>query len=106
MTHDDAAQQVLREFAAAVPEVAAGVVEVRAVGRRTGRWTKVAVTSRDPAVDAVAACVGVRGSRVNDIVAGLGGERVDIVRWSDEPDRLIANLLQPARTDTVVLDTP
>jgi N utilization substance protein A len=83
-------------FAEAVPEIAQGVVEIKAVARERGKRTKVAVYSSDSDVDAIAACVGVRGGRIRMIVDRTGGERFDIVRWTDSTEQLIASSLQPA----------
>jgi N utilization substance protein A len=103
MFADGAAEDVARLFARAVPEIAAGVIEIRAVARKPGYRIKVAVSSSDPKVDAVGACVGVRGSRIKNVIDELDGERIDIVRWNDAPEQLIANLLQPACVRQVVV---
>ncbi len=73
-----------------------GVIEVKALAREAGYRTKIAVTSIDTKVDAVGACVGVRGSRIKNIVDELGGEKIDIVRWNDSSQILITNALKPA----------
>jgi len=91
-------------FALEVPEMSERIIEVRALAREPGYRTKIAVTSVDSKVDAVGACVGVRGTRIKNIVAELGGERVDIVRWSDQPDILIANALNPAEVEAISLN--
>jgi len=83
-------------FELEVPEVYDGTVEVRAVAREPGSRTKVAVVSHDANVDAVGACVGMKGSRVRAVVEELSGEKIDIVRWSDDPVELCANALNPA----------
>jgi len=79
-----------------VPEVAEQIIEIKALAREAGYRTKVAVNSLDSKVDAVGACVGVRGSRIKNIVDELGGEKIDIVRWNDSSKLLIANSLKPA----------
>jgi len=87
-----------------VPEVGEGMVEIAAIAREPGYRTKIAVHSVDPRVDCVGACVGVQGSRIKGIVDELNGEKIDIVRWSDEMDTLIANTLRPALIDSIDLD--
>jgi len=87
---------IKRLFELEVPEVAERVIEIRALAREAGYRTKVAVTSIDTKVDAVGACVGVRGSRIKNIVEELGGEKIDIVRWNESSQILISNALKPA----------
>ena len=79
------------------------MIEIRAISREPGYRSKVAVISSDARVDCVGACVGVRGSRIKNIVEELGGERIDIVRWSDDLQVLVPNALQPAEVDEVIL---
>jgi N utilization substance protein A len=87
---------VKRLFELEVPEIASGVVEIKSVAREAGSRTKLAVWSADPAVDAVGACVGTRGGRVNAIVDELVGEKMDIVTWSENPAEFVAAALSPA----------
>jgi len=87
---------IRRMFELEVPEVQEKVIEVKALAREAGYRTKIAVTSIDTKVDAVGACVGVRGSRIKNIVDELGGEKIDIVRWNDSSQVLIQNALKPA----------
>jgi len=87
-----------------VPEVAEELVEVCAIAREPGFRTKIAVHSRDPRVDCVGACVGVQGSRIKSIVDEVNGEKIDIVRWSEQVDALIANTLKPAEIASIDLD--
>jgi transcription termination/antitermination protein NusA len=94
---------IRRLFEAEVPEVAERVIELKAMAREAGFRTKVAVTSIDSKVDAVGACVGVRGSRIRNIVDELGGEKIDIVRWNESSQILIANALKPAEVEEVSL---
>ncbi len=96
-------QLVQRLFEQEIPEIADGVIEVRAMAREPGYRSKVAVSSSDQRVDCVGACVGVRGNRIKNIVDELGGERIDIVRWSDDLQVLIPNALQPATVEEVIL---
>ncbi len=87
---------VKRLFELEVPEIFDGTVEIRSIAREAGNRTKMAVWSADPNVDPVGACVGPRGSRVNNIVQELGGEKVDIIKYSDDPSEYIAAALAPA----------
>jgi len=96
-------QLVQRLFEQEIPEIADGVIEIRAISREPGYRSKVAVISSDSRVDCVGACVGVRGNRIKNIVEELGGERIDIVRWSDDLQVLVPNALQPAEVDEVIL---
>jgi N utilization substance protein A len=86
-----------------VPEVAEKIIEIKALVREAGYRTKVAVNSLDSKVDAVGACVGIRGSRIKNIVDELGGEKIDIVRWNDSSKILIANSLKPAEVAEIAL---
>ncbi|WP_435016561.1 transcription termination factor NusA [Tundrisphaera sp. TA3] len=99
-THPDF---VRRLFELEIPEIADQVISIRALAREAGYRSKVAVTSIDAKVDAVGACVGVRGTRIKNIVDELGGERIDIVRWNESLQVLIPNALQPAEIDEVML---
>ncbi|MEY2821892.1 MAG: transcription termination/antitermination protein NusA [Verrucomicrobiota bacterium] len=87
-----------------VAEIADGTVEVRKLARDPGYRTKVAVHSKDPKVDPVGACVGARGARVRNIVKELGGEKIDIIRWHDEPLKLLEEAIRPARPRNVRVD--
>ncbi len=92
---------VKRRFEAEVTEVRDGTVEIRSISREAGARTKMAVSSNDPNVDPVGACVGVNGARVNAIVDELRGEKIDIINWSDDPAELIENALSPAKVVSV-----
>jgi N utilization substance protein A len=96
-------QLVQRLFEQEIPEIAEGVIEIRAMAREPGFRSKVAVSSYDQRVDCVGACVGVRGNRIKNIVDELAGERIDIVRWNDDLQVLIPNALQPAEVEDVIL---
>ena len=87
-----------------VPEVREGVVEIKAVAREPGHRSKVAVASNEPGVDPVGACVGTKGARVRQVVGELKGEKIDVVEWSDELQRFVANALAPAKVNRVVID--
>jgi transcription termination/antitermination protein NusA len=91
-------------FRLEVPEIQQGVVQIRAAAREVGARTKVAVVSRDDAIDPVGACVGLKGSRVQAVVNELGGERIDIVPWSSDPERFAKLALAPARVARVFSD--
>jgi N utilization substance protein A len=99
-THPDF---IRRLFEQEVPEIAEGIIEIRALAREAGYRTKVAVASLDEKVDPVGACVGVRGSRIKNIVDELGGEKIDIVRWSDSSQVFITNALMPAKVSEIAL---
>lgn len=96
-------QLVQRLFEQEIPEIADGVIEIRAISREPGHRSKVAVSSSDQRVDCVGACVGVRGNRIKNITSELAGERIDIVRWTDDPETLIPSSLQPAEVEQVLL---
>jgi N utilization substance protein A len=98
------AQFVKKLFEIEVPEIAEGIVEVRSISREAGERTKLAVWSKDEKVDAVGACVGMRGSRVKDIVRELQGERVDIIRWSDDIREYVKAALSPAEISELKID--
>ena len=91
-------------FKLEVPEIQQGIVEVRVAAREVGGRTKIAVISRDDGIDPVGACVGLKGSRVQAVVNELGGERIDIVPWSPDPERFAKLALAPARVTRVFAD--
>ena len=93
-THPDFLRRL---FESEVPEIAEGIVEIKAVAREAGARSKISVYSTDPRVDAVGSCVGLKGSRVQSIVRELGGERIDIVPWSQDPTVFVSRALSPAR---------
>jgi N utilization substance protein A len=99
-THPDF---VRRLFENEIPEIADRTIEIKALAREAGYRSKIAVSSIDLKVDCVGACVGVRGSRIKNIVDELGGERIDIVRWNDSLQVMIPNALQPAQIEEVFL---
>lgn len=99
-THSDF---IRRLFEQEVPEVTEKTIEIKALAREAGYRTKVAVSSIDSKVDAVGACVGVRGSRIKNIVEELGGEKIDIVRWNESSQVLIGNALRPADVREIAL---
>jgi N utilization substance protein A len=99
-THPDF---IRRLFELEVPEISEKIIEIRALAREAGYRTKVAVISFDEKVDPVGACVGVRGSRIKNIVEELGGEKIDIVRWNESSQVLVANALMPAKVSEIAL---
>jgi transcription termination/antitermination protein NusA len=101
MSNDTGA--LLRLFQEEVPEIAAGTIEIKAIARKPGYRCKLALHSRDPRVDCIGKCVGIRGFRIKNIVDALDGERIDLLRWQDSPEELIANALQPAKIERVIL---
>ena len=94
---------IRRLFEVEVPEVSERIIEIKAMAREPGHRTKIAVSSIDSKVDAVGACVGVRGSRIKNIVDELGGEKIDIVRWNESSQILIQNALKPAEVVEISL---
>ena len=95
---------VKRLFEEVVTEVREGIVEIKSIAREAGSRTKMAVWSNDPDVDAVGACVGINGSRVNEVVNELRGEKIDIITWDENPALLIENALSPAKVISVMAD--
>lgn len=94
---------VQRLFEQEIPEIAEGVISIMAISREPGHRSKVAVNSVDTKVDCVGACVGIRGNRIKSIIDELAGERIDIVRYDEDPQVLIRNSLMPAEVDEVIL---
>lgn len=94
---------VQRLFESEIPEIADGVITINAISREPGYRSKVAVSSIDSKVDCVGACVGVRGNRIKMVIDELAGERIDIVRFDEDPMNMIPNALQPAEVDEVIL---
>jgi N utilization substance protein A len=96
-------EMVRRLFEIEIPEVQERIIEVRSLAREAGYRSKVAVSCYDNKIDCVGACVGVRGSRIKNVVEELAGERIDIVRWNDSLQVLVPNALQPAEVEEVIL---
>jgi len=97
-------QFMAKLFSQEVPEIYDGIIEIRAVARDPGSRAKIAVISNDSSIDPVGACVGMRGSRVQAVVAELQGEKIDIIPWSGDPATFVVNALAPAEVAKVVLD--
>ncbi|WP_306049601.1 transcription termination factor NusA [Oceaniradius stylonematis] len=97
-------QFMAKLFQMEVPEIYDGIIEIKSVARDPGSRAKIAVISRDSAIDPVGACVGMRGSRVQAVVGELQGEKIDIIPWQPDPASFIVNALQPAEVAKVVLD--
>ena len=102
-THPDFLRRL---FESEVPEIAESIVEIKAVAREAGARSKISVYSTDPRVDAVGSCVGLKGSRVQSIVRELGGERIDIVPWSQDPTVFVSRALSPAKVMDVRVHEP
>ena len=96
---------VKRLFETEVPEIADGTIEIKAVSRQAGSRTKLAVYSADPEIDAIGACIGQRGVRVNKIVEELAGEKIDIVKYSEDPVAFISEALSPAKVLSVEIES-
>ncbi|MDC4233018.1 transcription termination factor NusA [Actinomyces sp. B33] len=94
---------VMGLFEREVPEIQQGLVKVKAIAREAGHRTKIAVVATRDGINAKGACIGPMGSRVRGVMTELGGEKIDIVDWSDEPGRFVANALSPARVTRVVV---
>jgi N utilization substance protein A len=99
-----APELVRRLFEMEVPEIAENIIAIRSIAREAGYRSKIAVESSDPKIDCVGACVGVRGSRIKSIVEELNGEKIDIVRWSNDPEQLVQESLKPAKVGQIFLD--
>jgi len=95
---------VAKLFELEVPEIATGVVEVRSLAREAGSRSKIAVVSHEEGVDPVGSCVGQKGVRVSTVIGELGGEKIDIIEWDEDPSRFIANALSPARVINVEIN--
>ena len=95
---------IIKLFELEVPEIVENLVVVRAIARNPGYRTKIAIESMDPRIDCVGACVGVRGSRIRNVVSELNGEKVDIIQWDDQPANLIVNALKPAEISSLEMD--
>ncbi|UXU54144.1 transcription termination factor NusA [Staphylococcus agnetis] len=93
-----------RLFEQEVPEIFEGTVEVKSVAREAGDRSKISVHSDNPDIDAVGACVGAKGARVEAVVEELGGEKIDIVQWSDDPKVFVSNALSPSQVVDVIVD--
>jgi N utilization substance protein A len=91
-------------FKLEVPEIASNAVEIKAIARESGSRTKIAVSSRDPHIDPVGSLVGQRGVRVSTVMSELGGEKIDIIEWSEEPARFVEAALSPAEVLSVTID--
>lgn len=100
-THEMLVRQL---FDIEIPEIAEGTVEIKSIAREAGGRTKLAVSSRDPHVDPIGACIGQRGTRIQTIIAELGGEKIDVIEWSDNASEFIKHALAPSKIGTVALN--
>jgi N utilization substance protein A len=97
--------EIIRElFKQEIPEIANGIVEIKAVAREAGSRAKVAVWTKEKGVDPVGACIGQKGVRIQTIIAQLGGEKIDIIEWDEDPKKFVANALSPAKIQSLELD--
>ena len=92
---------VQKLFELEVPEVASGVVQLKAIAREAGSRSKIAVATIQDSVDPIGSCVGQKGTRVSTVISELGGEKIDIIEWSGDPEKFIANALSPAKVLSV-----
>jgi len=95
---------IRRLFEIEVPEIYDGIVEIKGIAREAGFRTKIAVVSHDPKIDSVGACVGIRGSRIKNVVQEINNEKIDVVRWSEDIEEFIANSLQPVEIVQIFVD--
>lgn len=100
-THEMLVQKL---FETEIPEIGEGSVEIRALAREAGSRTKIAVSSRDPRVDPIGACIGQRGTRIQTVIAELSGEKIDIIEWNDDPEHFITQALAPAKIASIALE--
>ena len=96
---------VKRLFETEVPEIFEGIIEIKGISRQAGLRTKLAVASENPEIDAIGDCIGPKGSRVNKIVEELGGEKIDIIKYSDDPATFVAEALSPAKVVSVEIES-
>ena len=99
-------QLVTRLMENYIPEIKSGIIEIKGIARDPGDRSKIALYSNDPKVDAIGSCVGESGIRIREIVNALGGEKVDLYKWSEDPEELISNSLQPANVTKVLSIDP
>ena len=97
-------QFIAKLFEVEAPEIASGVVKIKAIARESGSRSKIAVFSNDEHIDPVGSCVGQRGVRVSTVMSELGGEKIDIIEWSEDPVQFIEDALSPARVENVKID--
>jgi len=100
-THPEIVKQLFRTE---IPEIANDTIEIKAIAREAGSRTKVAVSTDDNTIDPIGSCIGQRGSRIQTIIAELGGEKIDIIEYSDKPEKFISNALLPAKVLSVELN--
>lgn len=93
---------IIRLMEDTIPEIKSGVIEIMGIARDPGSRTKIAVKSNDPKVDPLGSCVGESGNRINEVVNALNGEKIDLYKWSEDPEELIAQSLQPAKVTRVM----
>jgi N utilization substance protein A len=95
---------VRKLFSVEIPEIGDGTVQIKNISREAGSRTKIAVSTNDSSIDPIGACIGQRGVRIQTIIAELGGEKIDVIEWSENPKTYIQNSLSPAKVQSVDLD--
>jgi len=95
---------VSKLFELEVPEIASGIVVIKSIAREPGYRTKIAVASTEDRIDPIGSCVGQRGTRIMAVINELGGEKIDVIAWSKDPDKFIANSLSPAKISEVIIE--
>ncbi len=100
-THPDFIKLLFKEE---IPEIKDGIIEIKAIARYPGECTKIAVASKNERIDPVGTCIGVKGSRIKMVLKELGGERVDVIRWNEDPEIFITNALAPAKCEEIRVD--
>ncbi|MCB9803131.1 transcription termination/antitermination protein NusA [Candidatus Nomurabacteria bacterium] len=100
-THPDIVKEL---FAMEVPEIASGNVEIKGISREAGSRSKIAVYTEDESIDPIGSCVGQKGARIQTIISELGGEKIDIIEWEEDPKKFIANALSPAKVEKIELN--
>jgi len=99
------ADELVKEmFTTEIPEVAEGAVEIKAVAREAGSRSKVAVSTVDPNLDPIGACIGQRGTRIQTVISALGGEKIDLIEWNENPEVFISHALAPAKVSSIKLE--
>lgn len=104
LTNPNGSEDIRRLFHQQVPELANGVVEIKAIAREHGHRNMLAVHSKDPSIDPVGSCVGERGIRIKAVVHQLSGEHIDVIRWSESIDEFIRNALAPVAVRRIAFD--
>lgn len=94
-------KMISRLFELEVPEIGAGTVEIKSIAREAGNRTKIAVTSNEEGIDPIGSCIGQKGTRVAAVISEIGGEKIDIIEWSEDPDVFVSNAMSPAKVTKI-----